>query len=802
MSIIGSNVLAGASGQGGGYVIENSLRFRSSASAYLNRTPGSASNQRTFTFSMWFKRGELGSNQDLYVVDQDSNHQFFIELNSTNNIRVFDYQPSAFNLQLVTTAVYRDPSAWYHLVVAVDTTQATAANRCVIYVNGSQVTALSTATYPTQNYTTMVDTTQPCRIGNAASVSRPFDGYLTEINFIDGQALTPSDFGDYNIDTGVWQPAKYVGTYGTNGFYLNFSDNTSTTTLGYDQSTNTNNWTANNISLTAGATYDSMTDTPTPYADGGNYAVMNPLAPTSVYNAVMSNGNLTATLTYSSQVNTYSSMPLPTTGKWYWESTVVASNYGVIIGIRSTVNSSLILAGGTGGYSYYNANGNKYDGATASAYGTSWYGASRTDVIGVAYDADTRELTFYLNGTSQGVAFTVTAGEYYPSASHVSGSGSHTEHYNFGQRPFAYTPPTGFKSLHTGNLPDSAIENGAEYFAATTYTGTGATQSISNDVNGVSFQPDFVWIKNRSAAYSHYLFDSVRGVYNRLFSDNTNAESPDSSQLTAFNSDGFALGVGTGSNSTGLAHVGWQWKAGGAAVTNTAGSITSQVSASPTAGFSVVTYTGTGAAATVGHGLGVAPSMVIVKKRSAAGDQWYTYHSSNKLPNANAADNRVFINLTAASNWDSQAWNNTNPTSSVFSIGSSTEVSASGATFVAYCFSEVPGYSKFGSYTGNGSADGPFVYLGFRPAFVMVKRTDSAGSWVMYDTARGISNDIDEYFYADTSNAELGDGTTLAIDSLSNGFKIRHTSSYHNASGGTYIYMAFAETDFANALAR
>ena len=342
-----------------------------------------------------------------------------------------------------------------------------------------------------------------------------------------------------------------------------------------------------------------------------------------------------------------------------------------------------------------------------------------------------------------------------------------------------------------------AIPDGRVAMAATTYTGTGATASISNAVNGVSFQPDFVWAKARSSAESHRLEDSVRGATLALYSNLTNAEATEATGITAFASNGFTLGSGT-PNGSGITYVGWQWKAGGTAVSNTAGSITSSVSANTTAGFSVVTYTGNGTSgATVGHGLGVAPSMVIAKNRSTGGTsayEWTVYHVSL------GATKALFLNDTGAAATDAGYWYNTAPTSSVVTVPSNTRTNVNGSNFVFYCFAPVAGYSAFGSYTGNGSADGPFVYLGFRPRFIMIKKSSAAGdSWYMKDTSRSSYNVGLESLLADTSGAE---GAGESWDALSNGIKLRTTSSGVNTSGATYIYMAFAENPFKYSLAR
>jgi hypothetical protein len=322
--------------------------------------------------------------------------------------------------------------------------------------------------------------------------------------------------------------------------------------------------------------------------------------------------------------------------------------------------------------------------------------------------------------------------------------------------------------------------------AATTYTG--ANPNAATSITGVGFQPDFTWIKSRVTGYGQALFDSVRGATRRLQTDTSSAEATSSTYLTSFNSNGFSLGVDFGQNAPSEPYISWNWKANGAAVSNTAGSITSQVSANAAAGFSVVTYTGTGANATVGHGLGVAPSMMILKNRDQAGD-WCVYHTSNP------ATNYLQLNLTSASSANSTIWNNTAPTSSVFSIGG--YLYGNGVKYVAYCFAAVPGYSAFGSYTGNGSADGPFVYLGFRPRFVMVKSSTAVNDWWMYDSARSPYNAMNALLRANLSSAEVTQGYP---DFLSNGWKIRNTGQ--NDSGQTYIYMAFAENPFAYANAR
>ena len=341
-----------------------------------------------------------------------------------------------------------------------------------------------------------------------------------------------------------------------------------------------------------------------------------------------------------------------------------------------------------------------------------------------------------------------------------------------------------------------AIPDGRTVMAATLYTGTGATQTINNSANGVSFQPDFVWVKGRSGATDNALYDAVRGVQKQLESNTTTAETTETTGLTAFGSTGFTVGALAQMNTSAATYVGWQWNAGGSTVTNTSGSISAQVRANPTAGFSVVTYTGTGANATVGHGLGAVPSMLIVKGRSTAGDPWAVYHSS--LANTQY----LYLNSTAAVATGVNLWNSTTPTSSVFSVGASQDTNRSAGTLVAYCFAAVAGYSAFGGFVGNGSADGPFVYLGFRPRFLMIRNPAIVANWLLFDSSRDTYNPEVLFVFANTSDVEQNSSASVALDFVSNGFKIRQTSGNINASGNTLIYMAFAENPFKYANAR
>ena len=397
-------------------------------------------------------------------------------------------------------------------------------------------------------------------------------------------------------------------------------------------------------------------------------------------------------------------------------------------------------------------------------------------------------------GTNE--AYSSLSGTFGPFAGKDAAGNQPTVVLNCGQRPFTYTPPSGFVALNTYNLPTPTILQGNKYMDATLYTGTNAILTVTN---AGGFYPDFTWLRIRNQAYGYSLFDSVRGATKSLQSQSTNAETTQGAGtgINSFNSNGFTLGTDVATNgstnyNTGT-YVAWQWLANaGSTVSNTSGSITSTVSVNTTAGFSVVTYTGTGTAATVGHGLGVAPAMIIIKRRNGVTD-WATYHAS--VGNTKA----LFLNRDIAADTGASYWNNTSPTSTVFTVGTGADVNPSSGTMVAYCWAEIAGFSKFGSYTGNGSADGPFVYTGFRPKYVLIKRTDGPNAWYVLDSTRNTYNVMNLYLELQDPAAE---GTFTFWDFLSNGFKLRQTASGINGSGQTIIYMAFAENPFKNANAR
>jgi hypothetical protein len=807
----------------GGYQIERSLRFNSADSAYLNRTPASAGNRRTWTWSGWVKRSAMGATQYIFSANYASSQlHASLWFNASNNLQFTGGTVGVSNdFNLTTTQVFRDVSAWYMIMLAVDSTQATSTNRIKLYVNGVQVTDFSTATYPAQNYDFSINNNVVHRIGTHTASADYLNGYLTETNFIDGQALTPSSFGETDASTGVWKPKAYTGTYGTNGFYLKFADNsgTTSTTLGKDSSGNGNNWTPNNFSVTAGAGNDSLVDTPTSYGTDtgvggevrGNYATLNPLAVT--YGTSFSNGNLKVLLNGANASIATSTIAV-SSGKWYAEMLVESTNAGArtypLFGICNprTFGDASFLGDAADEYSY-SCDGFKTNNNTATSVGTT---LTTNDIMMLAFDADSGKIWWGKNGTwiASGNPATGANAMYssIPSSTYVlavCGFTSTNATVNFGQRAFAYTAPSGFKALCTQNLPTPTIgatstTQANDYMNVVLYTGTGSSLGVT----GVGFQPDWTWIKGRSGATDHGLYDAVRGVQKQLKSNTSTAETTETTGLTAFGTDGFTVGALAQLNTSSATYVAWNWKANGAGSSNTAGTITSTVSANTTSGFSIVTYTGTGANATVGHGLGVAPSMIIGKRRSGIAD-WMVGHSGVN-GGTNPFNYYMLLNTAAAQAADSTAWQNTAPTSTVFYLGSGGNVNSNGATNVMYCFAPVAGYSAFGSYTGNGaSTDGTFVYTGFRPRFVMIKGSSGVASspWIMLDTQRDSYNVTGLTIFGDSSNAEFDRRSNPGyIDILSNGIKMRDSSSGVNQNATTYIYAAFAESPFKYSLAR
>ena len=773
-----------------------SLRFNSGDSSYFSRTPSSGGNRKTFTFSFWVKRTSFASSQKV-IGNENASEQngLVIEFRSDDTLQVYDYTTGTIWAK-VTTRAFRDPSAWYHFVIAVDTTQSTPSDRFKLYVNGIQETSFSTDNAITEDADTQFNDAGAMSVGRSGlHDAQYFNGFLTDIYFIDGSALDHTSFGSFDSN-GVWQRSLYDGSYGTNGFKLNFFDATNTTTIGKDASGRSNNFTANNISVTAGVTNDVMFDMPANDTENsdtgvggeiiGNYCILNTLGK-KASGTTISNGSLDGVV--NADNTAHGTFAIPTTGKYFFEAQMTNSG---------TLNFGL-AAFRPDGHIFTNPNSCVYsktgvknvDNVHDQSYGDSW---SSGDIIGCACDADAGTITFYKNGVSQGAISHQVAG-LLPSF----GNGGTTSNFtvNFGAREFIH-PISNHKALNTSSLPTPAIADGSDAFEVKLYSGTGAVQNVT----GLSFQPDWTWIKARNQTTWNVWNDVVRGPGKNIHSNDSYQEQTKTDNLTSFNSDGFSLGVDSnadGVNISGKNYASWNWKVGGAAVTNTEGATSCSVSASTTNGISIIKWAGTNSGTTLGHGLSSTPELVIVKSLGNS-REWVVWH---KLFVTAGGTDYLYLDTTGAKGGSGSGgyWNSTVPNSTTISVGDSAAVNGSGSDNVAYCFHSVPSFSAVGSYKGNGSEDGPYINLSFKPRWILMKNADTGGTyydWRIIDAARHTFNsggnaDVPPTLFANTNETERDWDN---VDILSNGFKIKDSSVSLNETNASHVFLAFAENPF------
>jgi len=842
-------------------VATQSLRFDSSSSAYLSRTPSSTSDTKTWVWSGWVKRGNAGLYQTLFMAGTSSTSNFRLVAEFTDSkFQIYYYNGG--NKYILPSAVHRDHSAWYHVVFACDTTQTTDSNKLNIYINGEKLTALSTENQPTTDYPTQINSNILHTIGRRTYASDQFfDGYLAEVNFIDGLSFFSDTSGtpnsSFNINSfgelknGVWIAKAYTGSYGTNGFRLAFNSSDlnvggSAVTDPYGSATDVpnngladasgqgNHWTINGISAV-----DFVPDSPE-----NNFATLNVLDLRGTVTA--SEGNLKASIAVNGNIT---GTIAPTSGKWYWECYLndITNPY---IGVQSVNTAGSASSGYSQDAVALNNGGDiYYDGSSQSGAYEGSPAWTTNDILSVAYDVDNNKIWWALNGQfysanassestiayseveagnsaydlssqiTHGVAFlgssasngvvTINFGQDGSFAGGLTGGDIGDETDENGIGVFKYAPPSGYLALCTANLPEPTISPNADtqaddHFGTLTYIGNGtdslSTQDIrvggTNVVGDIDFKPDWTWIKSKSNTSNHILTDSTRLAGNVLFSNLPNGEADNTAFFTSFETNGFDLAQNGGdTNFNGYTYVAWNWKAGGTAVSNTDGTITSSVSANTDAGFSIVSYTGDGNAnATVGHGLDAIPKIIIIKNRDASQDWVVNVNLPTKY--------RMVLNEPYADSGDFNTYMGTQTDDNIVFGGTNHPAwNGSGNGMIAYCFAEVEGFSKFGVFTGNNDENGTFVFLGFRPAFVMIKSTILVRSWYMTDNTRDVDNGVFETLSADTN---LGDATQspAVFDFLSNGFKLRHDGSGFNGLNEPYIYMAFAENPFKYANAR
>lgn len=750
-----------------GYQLNRSLRFKSSAQAFLAKTPSSASNQKTFTWSGWIKRGALGG-AGPSLMNADPNSAFAgtyltFSLNSPDDLGFSTIIGGSNVIRLSTARLFKDTTRWYHVIAAVDTTQAVSTDRVKLYVDGVQQTI--TGTYPSQNLDTHFNATYPHYIGKAQNASGGatgfFDGYMADVHFIDGQALAPTSFGEFDTK-GNWVPKAYGGTYGTNGFRLDFNDNSPMADLGKDVSGNSNDWTPTNFSVASDSTNDSVIDVPTSWDDStvygrGNYPTLNPLQ--GELTTTLSDGNLKVSAPSGAQtgMHRYGTLSLKP-GKWYWECTnITQGSAGQLYGVSNDLSQT---TGITGARAYWSFDGTKWSDNTNSAYGATF---TNNDVVGIAVNIDSGKIWFSKNGSWQASGNPVTDtnpahadvtaqnGPWYPLVRATQGVVGSVTSCNFGQQPFVNTPPTGFKALNSQNAGTN-----------TKYIGA----------------PDLVWLKSRTNPTDHSLYDSQRGAFKDLASNTTSAETTQSGGVVQFNDDGILIGDLAKINSLGQNYVGWMWNE------------------DPAAGFDIVRYTGNGVARDIVHNLGKKPAFWMIKDMTGgAGYPWDGWHQSLSM------DMVIDWGSTAAAASDGGInggiWRTAQPTTATFGVGPGgyQQINQNGHEYVAYLWSEVPGYSKFGTYTGNGASDnGPFVYTGFKPRWLLLKQRDSVNQWVLIDSERNRYNPVTLELQANANSAEI---VNRNIDFLSNGFKVRDADgTVPNNNGSVVVYAAFAEKPF------
>ena len=826
-------------------VATQSLRFNDGDSAHLTFTPSSASSstdRRKITHSVWIKRATLGADQTIYSANKSGGGDYYLWRFSSDDKMTLILDVDDSNFGYDTSAVFRDTN-WYHFVLIIDTTQSTDTDRVKLYANGvlQTISTKYSGGHVSQNFETYVMDGDEDEIGRFAFTDgSPFDGYMSEVITTIGQDNTISQFGEFK--EGCWIPIKYSGSFGGNGFRLEFKQTgtgtASTSTIGADTSGNTNHWTSANL---------VASDSNIPDSPENNFATLGGLE--KLQDFTLSEGNLKYT-TSTNQRGLIASTAIPNTGKHYFECRVLSVGTGtsnaddVYIGVcepdemRSnlTGNRGGATVSGAGGYTYNFYNGYAVLDGTAQSADSIGYKRNFPQIIGVAVDRDNNNIKFTWDGSSYSSTYSIPADV--PLYVYVgSGGGTSTAQgvFNFGQDStflgaisaggnadgnskgdFSLAVPSGYLALCTSNLPEPTIgpnstTQASDHFDAVLYTSNNIGAGGTQNVTGVGFQPDLVWVKNRTNGSSaHCLFDSTRGTGRHVESDSTNAEIGPNSQygyLSAFNSNGFTLtGGSTSANYVNQGtdnYVTWNWKAnGGTTTTNDAsstgvGDIDSVYQAD--AGFSIVTYTGEGSNNTdieIAHGLGVQPKVVIVKNRTD-NTRWQVYHEDLSADGSYTKKNILLDTDGAESGYSSQikAVSSTTFTVRDADANGNANVNKSSSNYVAYCFAEIEGYSRHGIYEGNGSTDGSYIYTGFTPRWIMTKRIDASDNWAIYDSARDTFNVRDSYLLADTTNAEATYSTAI-VDFLSNGFKWRGAVNFGNNSSGTYIYMAFASLPF------
>ena len=819
-------------------IATQSVRFDRATSAFLNETAGTPTDSQKWTASMWIKRGLMGA--EMGLIASNGAHEY-IRFESDDTLRYRLYQSGDQRISMITSAQLRDASAWYHIVCAVDLSNTTDNDKAIIYVNGTRQALGTNITTTTDTYDSVLLTS-----GNDILLGEwpdtHFDGYMSEVNFIDGLQLAASSFGE--TKNGVWIPKDTSGlTFGNNGFRLEFKGtgtSADASGVGADTSGETNHFSVNNVAGTDSALQDCPEN---------NFATLGSLAFDRTPDKLEEGGLKTGQTDYVAHTST---IHVPTSGTWYWEVNLVSSDgsnyYGPYCGVCSSDFFHITQTSTTGndfpddaGVSHIRGNDVYYSNLTGTA---SSNGANQSDentataeqgILSLELDAGAGTLKYYWNNSLVRTDSTLTGGDQYVPFVFTANSGGNLWEFatfNFGQdSSFAggktaqgnkdangngdfYYAARGL-ALCSANLSEptigpNSLTNCNEHFDTVLYTasgsaGDGAGAATAQDIGGLNFKPDVVWIKGRSYVDYDAFFDSSRGTGKIIgLGRDAGEEGSYANTLDEFRSDGFGVGADSTAqvNWRENTYVAWCWKAnGGTTTTNDAsatsvGDLDSVYQANTTAGFSIFTFTGDGDDdSSIAHGLGAIPHFYFIKDRETnAYGQPMVHHQSL------ASTNNLFLSGTGATN--SGGFPSSNATSSILKPAVTNYSNVNTNTYFGCAWTEIEGFSKFGKYVGNSSTDGTYVYTGFRPALVCIKLSSASGeNWIVWDNKRDIDNVAHNKFYWDHSNAEITDTTNRMIDILSNGFKHRSNHVSTN-TGGTYVYMAWAEMPFKYANAR
>jgi hypothetical protein len=762
--------------------ISNSIRFNDNDFAYTAKTLAN-SDGTLWTLSLWVKRGNLSSTMALFSAGSSAGaEESTLRFTAGDKLQFEQITGSVVVTDIVTDAVFRDPTAWYHIVVAYDSDQAVSTDRITITVNGVVQTFVETNAIDSGRTVHINENVSHSFGRNDPGNDEFFDGYFADAYFIDGTASAATVFGEFATN-GSWQPITAAPAFGTNGTQLDFAVAPGTGNgAGTDVSGNANHFTDNGL-----AANDQHTDSPS-----NNVAVLNPLDHGGI---ILTEGNRAVTASAAAVWRHGRGTIWAKTGKWYFEGKIEALtlvNELMFGWTQYPATLTNYVGSDNYGWGFQNIATNElrwhHDASFTALTATATFAVN--DVIGVAIDLDAGKMWFRYNGTwldsgdpgaGTGAIITdATLSSFVGTPVISSNSTTNRGLISFNADDLSGSIPTGFKTFQVSSLADPVIENPADHFDVLEYAGNGTNPRSFSSLN---FSPDIGWIKAYDGASSNLIGDRVRGGGIVSYSASNAAETAANGggDISSYDAAGITVDAGgSGDNAVNDALFNY---------------VTYLFNESAIAGIDIVTWTGNGAAQTLSHSLTNAPEWMMAKRRDAAGS-WFDYFE--EILNAGTGVSTVPENLrmfgeqTATVATALNAWDATKPNASQFTVG--TDLSVNTGTYVGYLFESIEGFSFIGAYSGNGNAAGPFVWTGFRPKFVMIKRTEASANWILFDSSRSVINPRNKTL---NRNLDSAQGTGNAIDFLANGFRLRSTDAESNQStAGRYLVMAFAELPF------